>query len=256
MKTTLTCALLLAGLSSISSAQILGRYEFHGNDQNSSGGLNTNPAQSSSLSPTYVADGCISLSKITPVDNSYTPHPRSWSTNTYDSSFTSGPTSAGGMGLSGNHADCFSGWSSSYNNQRTLSFDVTFANQASGSVSGISFDIGNYGGYRDPNRFKLVVLRNGSQIYSSSGNTITSSWQNKSFNLASAVSAANLSSAAGETTTFTFKLGAYGTNTNQYGMIAMDDIKIFGKHECVPEPSTAALGGLSVLALCFRRKRS
>lgn len=246
----------MAGLTSITSAQTLGSYEFHGSDQNGSGGLNTDASQSTSLSPTHVADDCISLSKITPVSNSLTPHPRSWSTNTYDSSSTSGPTSAGGFGLSGNHADCFSGWSTNYSDQRTLSFDVTFSNNAVGSLGGISFDIGNYGHSYDPNRFKLVVLRNGSQIYSSSGNSITSSWQNKSFDLGSSVNASDLASSAGESTTFTFKIGAYGTNTSSYGMIAMDNIQITGKHDCVPEPSSVALLGLGLVSCAFRRRRA
>lgn len=250
-KTYLT--LLAVGLSSVAQAQVIGKYEFHGHDQDGFGGLDTNPQNAESLEATYVADHCISLSAITPVTKS-TPYPRSWSTATYDSSTTTRPTSAGNNGLSGNHADCFSGWSSNYSDDRTLSFEVTYSNSAQGSLSGISFDIGNYGFSSDPDRYRLKVYRNGSLIYQAE-NSITRNWSSKTHDLASSVSAADLASKAGETTTFKVTLGAYGPNATNYGMIAMDNIQILGKHECVPEPSSALLLGLGAMLTAMRRRR-
>lgn len=243
-------------MSNITFGQVLGSFEFHGSDQNDRGGLNTNASESDSLKPTYVAGHCLTLSSITPIDNSYTPHPRSWSTRTYNSDSSASPTSAGGNGLSGDHANCFSGWSSSYDDKHTLSFTMTFANDAVGAMSGVSFDIANYGGKVDPDRFKLLVLRDGVEIFSSDKNRISGKWQNKSFDFTSSVSSDNLSSSAGESTTFTFKLGAYGEDVTSSGMIGLDNIHIYGKHTCVPEPSSAAMLGLAGLAVAFRRRKN
>lgn len=151
-------------------------------------------------------------------------------------------------------ANCFSGWNDPGPN--FVSFEVTTAANTFGSLSNLNFDIANFGGANDPTQFQVTVLQNGMIVSQSSFLDITAtavqnnggSWTGSSdqnFDLS------GLSATQGTSDVFEFRISA-----NQgAGLVALDNIRLTGDLESIPEPATTLLGSLAAIGLMLRRRR-
>ncbi|WP_435893406.1 PEP-CTERM sorting domain-containing protein [Oceaniferula spumae] len=161
-------------------------------------------------------------------------------------------------------ANCFGYW----NANDCVIFDVNFANEAVGAITEVNFDVGNYGKYTgrysdwNINEVELRVFKNGTEI-SSRGQFIATFDDGTASNPWTAssdqtfdVSSLGLTSENGSSDTFRFAIfvtdDKYSSN---YSRIALDNFRVNGHVDCVPEPASAALLGLAGFAMLLRRRR-
>lgn len=199
---------------------------------------------SASLYPEDNGIDCITPKKVTPEGLGY-----SWSTRDSEDGSRYG-------------ANCFGGWSS----RDCVIFGVDFANEAVAKVSEINFDVGNYGRYSSGsgyniNQVALRIWKNGAEITTSgqfiknfNDGTSSSPWTPGSDTIFD-VSALDISSANGSSDEYKFAIFVTDKKYGPETRIALDNFRVIGKYECVPEPSSAALLGLAGMAMLVRRKR-
>lgn len=235
MKTTLTCALASATMLTSAYAQssgLVSHWDFSGS------------GFTASLAPEDNGISCITPSNITKngLGHSY---------STIDSE----------TGVS-SHANCFGQWDPG----DFVNFKLTYADTAVGELTSFNLDVGNYGNFNgqiDPTAFRVEAFKNGASVgFLSNANSdangfvgITNgissnpwtSTSDQTFSLAGL----GLNSADGSTDMFEFRIFTNGGT----GRIALDHIRVNGIYDCVPEPSSAALGLLGLIGFAARRRR-
>lgn len=154
-------------------------------------------------------------------------------------------------------ANCFGGWSAS----DCVIFEVDFANDAVAQVNKINFDVGNYGQYNNINQVALRIWKNGTEITTSgqfvknfADGTSSNPWTASS-DTTFDVSGLGIDSSAGSADNYKFAIFVTDTSYQSSSRIALDNFRVAGKYECVPEPASASLLGLAGLMMLIRRKR-
>lgn len=202
-------------------------------------------------------DGATGSTTLAPEDNGIdcvTPH------KVYASGLNYSWTTADSEDGSPYGANGFGGW----DDGDYVEFAVTFANEAVGNVKAINFDIANYCTDYDPNCYAVGVYKNGNlQGYVdnqwksitavATANDSGQPWSasaNKTFD----VSQYNLTSTNGSMDTFQFRIITKGADSSK-GRIALDNFRLCGTVDCVPEPNGAVLLGLAGVMLILRRRK-
>jgi len=134
------------------------------------------------------------------------------------------------------------------------SWSVSFGSTATGALTGFNFDSTNNANWG------MNVYRDGALVLSDLNNVGDGLTGHEDLNVA--LAGANFDNIGGST--FEFRYYAWGAEgdgmvdygeTGSYRRIALDNMRVYGSCEHVPEPSASLLCGVSFGLLLLRRRR-